>query len=240
MTLISLENICKTYRTGGEAVDALKDISFEIKKGEFIVIVGPSGSGKSTLLHLMGGLDNPTSGLIKIDGKALSGRSDKQISRYRSREIGFIFQDFHLLPYLNVVENVEIPLMFSGSRIRKEATLERKAKELLASFGLNERLNHRPAEISGGQKQRVAIARALINKPKIILADEPTGNLDSQTGKKIIALLKRLHKEQDMTMVIVTHDREIAKNAERIIEIKDGRLVERNKFEKFTASSLNT
>jgi len=165
--------------------------------------------------------------------------NDRQISRYRNREIGFVFQDFHLQPHLNIVENVEIPLMFSGFRKRKESTMAKKAKELLSSIGLKDRLAHRPTEISGGQKQRVAIARALINKPKIILADEPTGNLDSVTGKKIITLLKRLHHDNAVTMVVVTHDREIARYAERIIEIKDGRLVEQNKFDKFTAQTIN-
>jgi len=239
MTLISLENIGKIYTVGNESIEALKDINIRIAKGEFVVIVGPSGSGKSTLLHLIGGLDKPTSGIIKIDGKILNNLGDKKLSQYRNRDVGLVFQDFHLHPHLNIVENVEMPLIFAGARKRKEATLEKKAKELLTSVGLKERLTHRPSEISGGQKQRVAIARALINKPKIILADEPTGNLDSQTGKKIITLLKRLHGEKETTMIIVTHDREIARYAERIMEIKDGRLIEENKFEKFTANSLN-
>ena len=240
MTLISLKNVGKIYTAGSEHIEALKDISLGIAEGEFVVIVGPSGSGKSTLLHLIGGLDSPTSGEIKVDGRTLGQMNDRQISRYRNREIGFVFQDFHLQPHLNIVENVEIPLMFSGSRKRKEATMAKKAKELLSSIGLKDRLAHRPSEISGGQKQRVAIARALINKPKIVLADEPTGNLDSVTGKKIITLLKRLHRDNAVTMVVVTHDREIARYAERIIEIKDGRLVEQNKFNKFTAQTLNT
>jgi len=234
MSLISLKNVGKIYTAGNEQVEALKDITLEIAEGEFVVIVGPSGSGKSTLLHLIGGLDTPTSGEIKVGGRILGDMKDRQISRYRNREIGFIFQDFHLQPHLNIVENVEIPLMFSGTRKRKEATIAKKAKELLMSIGLKDRLKHRPSEISGGQKQRVAIARALINKPKIILADEPTGNLDSVTGKKTITLLKRLHKENAVTMIIVTHDREITRYAERIVEIKDGRLIEQNKFEKFT------
>jgi putative ABC transport system ATP-binding protein len=234
MPLISLRNIGKTYKTGDESVEALKDITLDIDAGEFVVIVGPSGSGKSTLLHLIGGLDSPTAGEIRVDGRLLDRMNDRQISRYRNHEIGFIFQDFHLQPHLDIVENVEIPLMFSGSRKRKEATIAKKARDLLVSIGLKDRLSHRPSEISGGQKQRVAIARALINKPKIILADEPTGNLDSVTGKKTITLLKRLHKENAVTMIVVTHDREIANYAERIVEIKDGRLIEQNKFDKFT------
>jgi len=234
MSFISLREVGKSYRTGDESVEALKNISLEINKGEFIVIVGPSGSGKSTLLHLIGGLDTASEGEVIVEGKLLTSLNDKKLSRYRNKEIGFIFQDFHLHKGLNLVENVEIPLMFSETKNRKETSMQKKAAEILSSVGLKSRLNHRPSQISGGQKQRVAIARALINNPKIVLADEPTGNLDSQTGKKIITLLKRLHKEKNITMLVVTHDREIAKHAERIIEIKDGRLIEKNHFDKFT------
>jgi putative ABC transport system ATP-binding protein len=234
MTFISLKNVDKTYRSGDESVEALKDVSLEIEKGEFIAIVGPSGSGKSTLLHLIGGLDSASTGEVIVDGKPLNSLNDKRLSRYRNREIGFIFQEFHLQNGLNLVENVEIPLMFAGTKNRKETSMQKKAEEILSSVGLNNRFRHRPSEISGGQKQRVAVARALINNPKIILADEPTGNLDSQTGKKIITLLKRLHKEKKITMLVVTHDREIARHAERIVEIKDGRIIEKNGFDKFT------
>ena len=234
MSHISLQQISKLFSAGGETVEALKNVDLEIEKGEFIAVVGPSGSGKSTLLHLIGGLDRQTSGELFVDEKPLDSLKDHELSKYRSRQIGFIFQDFHLQQNLTITENVEVPLMFANNKIRREATLEKKAHELLGTVGLKERLNHRPNQISGGQKQRVAIARALINKPKIVLADEPTGNLDSVTAKKIITLLKRLHKEKDVTMIVVTHDREIAKYADRIIEIKDGKLVEQNKFSKFT------
>jgi len=239
MALISLKGVEKIYRSGEESVTALDGIDLEIEKGEFIAIVGPSGSGKSTLLHLIGGLDTPSGGDIIVDGKKLSLLNDKKLSRYRNREIGFIFQEFHLHKSLNLVENVEIPLIFSGRKNRKEKLMEKKAEDVLASVELKNRLRHHPSEISGGQKQRVAIARALINNPRIILADEPTGNLDSQTGKKIISLLKRLHKEKGTTMLVVTHDREIAGHADRMIEIRDGRLLRSNHFETFTRKSLN-
>jgi putative ABC transport system ATP-binding protein len=237
--LIKLNQVGKIYRVGEEEILALKSIDLEINKGEFVVIVGPSGSGKSTLLHLIGGLDKPTHGEISVDGAIINKMRDRELSRYRNGKIGFIFQDFHLQNYLNIVENVEIPLMFSKSKIRKESTIQKKAREILISIGLKERLNHHPNQISGGQKQRVAIARALINDPKIILADEPTGNLDSATGGKIIKLLKRIHKEKGVTVVVVTHDRDIAKHADRIVEIRDGQLIERNRFEKFTSYSIN-
>ena len=233
--MINLQHVSKTYTLGDEKVEALKDITLSIAAGEFVVIVGPSGSGKSTLLHLIGGLDRPTSGEISVDGKNLRKLKDRGLSKYRNRETGFVFQDFHLLPHLNLLENVEVPLMFSTGKKRKEATIEKQARALLETVELNDRLLHRPGEISGGQKQRAAIARALINKPKLLLADEPTGNLDSLTGKSIIALLKKLHQREKTTMVIVTHDREIAKYAERVLEIKDGVLIEGNHFEKFTS-----
>jgi putative ABC transport system ATP-binding protein len=239
LPLIKLDKVSKTYKVGTEEIEALRFIDLEIEKGEFVVIVGPSGSGKSTLLHLIGGLDKPTSGEILVEGITLNKMKDRPLSKYRNGKIGFIFQDFHLQNYLNLVENVEIPLMFSHSKIRKESTMQKKAKNILDSIGLKERLNHHPNQISGGQKQRVAIARALINDPKIILADEPTGNLDSITGNKIIKLLKRIHKEKGVTVVVVTHDREIAKHADRIIEIKDGQILGQNNFEKFTSYSLN-
>lgn len=232
--MIELQNVHKVYRMGDETVTALHGINLTIEDGEFIAVVGPSGSGKSTLLHLMAGLDKPTKGQIAVDGKNLSRLKDREISRYRNKEIGLVFQDFHLQQHLTVLENVEIPLMFAGGKKRKEATIQKKAKELLNLVDIGDRLHHRPSEISGGQKQRVAIARAVINKPRILLADEPTGNLDSVTGRDIITLLKQLHKKENMTLVVVTHDRDIAKYADRIVEIKDGRLIQENRFEKFT------
>ncbi len=232
--MIELKNVQKVYKTGDETVTALKNINLTIQDGEFIAIVGPSGSGKSTLLHLIGGLDKISDGEILVDGKNLQKLKDKELSHYRNKEIGFVFQDFHLQSHLTLLENVEIPLMFATGKKRKEATMQKKAKELLTLVDVGDRMNHRPAEISGGQKQRTAIARAIINKPHILLADEPTGNLDSQTGKSIIDLLKKLHKKENMTLIVVTHDREIANEAERIVEIKDGKLIESKRSEKFT------
>jgi len=239
MAFISMRNVNKIYQSGEDAVTALNSVNLEIEKGEFIAIVGPSGSGKSTLLHLLGGLDTPSSGEIIVDGKKLSLLNDKKLSKYRNQEVGFIFQEFHLHPSLNLVENVEIPLFFSKMKKKTKTLLRKKAEDILDLMGLKNRLKHRPSEISGGQKQRVAIARALINNPKIILADEPTGNLDSQTGEKIIHLLKNIHKEKGTTMLIVTHDHEIAKQADKIIEIKDGHLLRHDHFNAFISKSLN-
>lgn len=233
--MIEIRNLHKVYATGDEKVTALKNINLTIRNGEFVAIVGPSGSGKSTLLHLIAGLDKTTDGEILVNGKNIHRMKDREISEYRNRDIGLVFQDFHLQSHLTLQENVEIPLMFSSGKKRKESTIHKKAKELLELVGVGERMHHRPSEISGGQKQRTAIARAIINKPRILLADEPTGNLDSMTGKSIIDLLKKLHKAEDMILVVVTHDREIAKHADRIVEIKDGRLIEKNRFEKFTS-----
>lgn len=232
--MIELQNVHKVYRTGDETVEALKDITLTIEDGEFVAIVGPSGSGKSTLLHLIAGLDKTTEGTITVEGKNLQRLKDRDISKYRNKTIGLVFQDFHLQTHLTLLENVEVPLMFAPGKKRKEATMQKKAKELLELVDVGDRMHHRPSEISGGQKQRTAIARAIINKPSILLADEPTGNLDSMTGQSIIALLKKLHKKENMTLVVVTHDREIAKYADRTIEIKDGRLLEKNRFDKFT------
>ena len=223
--MLQLTNVSKIYHVGDESIPALKNINLEIDDGEFVAIEGPSGSGKSTLLHLIGGLDTPTSGEIKVNRKIINGLKDRELSKYRNREIGFVFQDFQLQSGLNVLENVEVPLMFATGRKRREATIEKKSRELLKNVGLEDRLAHRPTEISGGQKQRAAIARALVNKPKILLADEPTGNLDSVTGRAIIGLLRHLHAKEKTTMVIVTHDRDIAKYADRMIHIRDGQII---------------
>ena len=231
--MIKLSNVNKTYRTGDEEVVALNNINLDIADGEFVAIVGPSGSGKSTLLHLIGGLDKSTDGDILVDGKNLRKLKDKQLSRYRNKEIGFVFQEFHLQQHLTLLENVEIPLMF-GEKKLSQKTMEKKAKGLLEMVDVSERMNHRPSEVSGGQKQRAAIARAIINKPRFLLADEPTGNLDSITGKSILNLLKQLHQKEKMTLLVVTHDKEIDKYAERVVEIKDGRLIETNHMAKFT------
>lgn len=223
--MIRLKDISKFYTAQDETVEALQEVSLEIQDGEFVVIIGPSGSGKSTLLHLIGGLDIPTYGQIEVNGKILNELKDKALSRYRNQEIGFIFQDFYLAPHLTILENIQMPLAFSQRKKWREENAEKKAKELLTLLHLQDRLHHKPTQISGGQKQRVAIARALINKPKILLADEPTGNLDSLTGKKIISMLKRIHQSQPITMIVVTHDPEIAKYADRTIKIKDGTII---------------
>jgi len=216
--MIKLTNVYKTFKVGIEEIHALNNINLHIKEGEFLAIVGPSGSGKSTLLHLIGGLDTPTKGTIIVDNKNLANLSDNNLSKYRNQKIGFIFQDFKLQENLKIIDNVKLPQLFSKSnkKINPET--------ILTQVGLKERTNHTPNQISGGQKQRVAIARALINSPKIIIADEPTGNLDQQTGAQIISLLKQIHQTQKTTIIIVTHDKNIAKNATRVIEIKDGKL----------------
>jgi len=230
--MIDLKNVRKIYRIGNEEVEALKGIDLSIDDGEFVAIVGPSGSGKSTLLHLIAGLDKPSEGEVMVQKKNILTSSDSVLSKYRNRTIGFIFQEFHLLAHLNILENVKVPLMFASRE--EKSSHQKKAREILEDLKLGDRLHHRPHEISGGQKQRVAIARALINNPKIILADEPTGNLDSVTGKSILDLLKKIHKQKKLTLIIVTHDREIAKAADRVIEIKDGKILTKNGPTKFT------
>ncbi|MCC7196675.1 ABC transporter ATP-binding protein [Candidatus Peregrinibacteria bacterium] len=230
--MIEIKDVSKIYHVGNEEIEALSGVSLSIKEGEFVAIVGPSGSGKSTLLHLIAGLDKPSYGEVVVQKKNLALTPDSVLSKYRNRTIGFIFQEFHLLQHLSILENVKVPLMFASHE--EKASHQKKATELLEDLHLGDRLNHRPNEISGGQKQRVAIARALINAPKIILADEPTGNLDSVTGKAIIDLLKKVHKQKKLTLIIVTHDKEIAKAAQRVIEIKDGKLVTKNRPTRFT------
>jgi putative ABC transport system ATP-binding protein len=231
--MISLKNVSKKFTVGTEEVLALSNINLQIKEGEFVVIVGPSGSGKSTLLHLIAGLDSPSTGTITISNTNLKNYNDKKISSYRNKSVGMIFQDFKLHPNLTIEENTQIPLMFDQRKKFKKSTAIKKAKEILAELGLQQRLHHKPSQISGGQKQRAAIARALIMNPKIILADEPTGNLDSQTGHEIINLLKQSHQKRKNILIVVTHDANIAKHASRIIEIKDGMLKEKNNFKKF-------
>ncbi len=231
--MIEIKNLSKSYKVGDQQVDALKNINLKIKKGEFLVIVGPSGSGKSTLMHLLSGLDKPTSGSITFEGTKLADMKDKSLSRFRNKKIGYIFQDFKLHPHLNILDNVKIPLIFNKKNSYRKTTMDKKSKSLLKQVGLEERVNHKPDEISGGQKQRAAIARALVNSPTLILADEPMGDLDTVTGNKIIKLLKQFHESKKVTMVVVTHDLSIAKYASRIVEIKDGKLITKNKFKKF-------
>ncbi len=221
--MIKLENINKEYRMGEEIVHAVSSVSLEIKEGEFVALVGPSGSGKSTMMHIIGGLDTPTSGRVIVDGQDLSSASDKELSRYRNEKIGFVFQAFNLHPTYTATENVALPLIFSGIG---QSNRMKMAAEALDIVGLAERASHRPNQLSGGERQRVSIARALVTQPKILLADEPTGNLDSKNGKHVMALLSQLNKEKGITLIIVTHDMEIAKEAGRIIKMRDGKIVE--------------
>ncbi len=216
--MIEVENITKTYMLGTVEVPALRGISFRIEDGEVVAITGQSGSGKSTLMNILGCLDTPTSGHYCLDGVDTAGMNDDQLAVIRNRKIGFIFQQFNLLARATTIRNVEMPLVYAGiTQGRRE-----RAVEALTLVGLGDRLNHRPNELSGGQQQRVAIARALINQPSMILADEPTGNLDSHTGADIMKLLLSLNKEHRITVVLVTHDPNIASQAQRIIHIKDG------------------
>lgn len=231
--MIEIRDAKKYFKLGGEVVRALDGIDLKINDGEFVSVVGPSGSGKTTLMHNIGGIDQLSSGSIKVDGVELSDMNDKELSRYRNETVGFVFQTFNLQPTLSALENVELPLMFSGE---DRHSMRKKAKEALDKVGLGRRLNHKPGELSGGQRQRVSIARAITNKPSIILADEPTGNLDSVTGKKIIKLLESLNKKEKITLLIVTHDDRIASKSDRVIHILDGKIrrdLNNNKKSKF-------
>ncbi|MBI4028197.1 MAG: ABC transporter ATP-binding protein [Verrucomicrobia bacterium] len=218
--MLEMRQVRKIYRVAGEEVRALDGVDLDIEEGEFISIIGPSGSGKSTLMHLMGCLDTPTEGCVKLDGVDVSRASANRLADMRNRKIGFVFQTFNLLPRLNVLQNVELPLIYSGMRARRRRA---QAMEALTQVDLVNRAKHRPSQLSGGQSQRVAIARALVNHPKIIFADEPTGNLDSQTGAAILELFRDLSR-QGRTIMIVTHDPKIAAQTSRQIEIRDGKI----------------
>jgi len=220
--MIQLKNTCKRYRQGDREINALRDVSLHIKRGEFLSIMGPSGSGKSTLLNLMGGLDQPTSGEVFIDNKPLHGIADDELTLIRRRHVGYIFQFFNLLPLLTAAENVGLPLLLEGIPF---AQVRPKAVALLEKVGLSQRVEHRPEQLSGGEMQRVAVARALITNPAVILADEPTGNLDSHTSEEIFLLLKGLN-DQGQTIVMVTHDSKAAAYGSRIVTLRDGALAE--------------
>jgi putative ABC transport system ATP-binding protein len=220
MALVELRNVSKIYRLGDEEIRALDDVSLDIDAGEFISIIGPSGSGKSTLMHILGCLDSPSQGTIRLDGTMIQDASPRELAAMRNRKIGFVFQFFNLLPKLNVLQNVELPMIYSGisGKERRE-----RAMKVLEEVGLANRAKHRPSQLSGGQQQRAAIARALVNNPRIVFADEPTGNLDSHTGEAILQLFRKLSQE-GRTIVLVTHDPEIAAVTPRRIEIRDGKI----------------
>jgi putative ABC transport system ATP-binding protein len=226
--MIELINVCKDYIVGNDRVKILRDISVKIKDDEFVSIMGSSGSGKSTLMHIMGFLDTPTSGKILLDGKDVSILSDDKLSKIRSEHIGFIFQQFNLINNLTVLENILLPTIYN--RRKTNIDYKKKAIELMTKFGIVERMNYFPNKISGGQQQRVAIARALIMGPKILFADEPTGNLDSKNGAEIIRLLAELNKDFGVTVVIVTHEKDIGEKAKRQLFIRDGILVNKEKY----------
>lgn len=214
--MLIAENITKTYKMNSLELQILKGLSFQVKKGEFVSIMGPSGSGKSTCLHILGCLDKPTSGSLSIGGIEVSKLSDGALAKVRNKKLGFVFQSFNLLPKSSAIQNVELPLIYSGASNRKKRCIQ-----VLERVGLKGRVNHRPNELSGGEQQRVAIARALVNEPQLILADEPTGNLDSKSGSEIMSIFHDLHK-QGITLIVITHDKNVAQHGDRIIHIKDG------------------
>lgn len=218
--ILKAENLVKTYGSGETAVNALNDVSLEVRKGEFVAVVGQSGSGKSTLLHLLGAMDSPTSGKLTVDGEDVFSLKGEALAEYRRRKVGFVFQFFNLLPVMTAKENIIVPLSLDGRKPDEDYL-----KELAETMGIADRLSHYPHQLSGGQQQRTAIARAMITKPSVILADEPTGNLDSASGKEILSLLKTTIKKYDQTLILITHDSSVAAEADRIVTIKDGKLV---------------
>jgi putative ABC transport system ATP-binding protein len=225
--MIEIENVTKVYQMGEVEVHALRGVSLRIEQGEWVAIMGPSGSGKSTLMHIVGCLDTPTSGIYRLGDVEVGNMSDDQLATVRNRQIGFVFQTFNLLARTDALKQVMLPMQYSrdGARIRL-AEREQRARQALEMVGLGDRMDHQPTELSGGQQQRVAIARALVNSPAIILADEPTGNLDSRSGDEVIGIFHRLHEEKGITVVMVTHDEEISAQAQRIVRLRDGLVVD--------------
>ena len=220
MNILSIEHLTKVYGTGDTAVTALRDVSFEVEAGEFIAIIGSSGSGKSTLLHLIGGVDRPTSGTVKLQGQDIFARTDEQLAVFRRREVGLVYQFYNLIPVLDVVENMTLPVQMDGRRVNEE-----RLSALIAALGLTGRERYLPNQLSGGQQQRVAIGRALMNAPSVVLADEPTGNLDSKNPAEIMSLLRASNRQFKQTLIVITHDEDIALMADRVIAIEDGRIV---------------
>lgn len=221
MNIISVKNLKKIYHDGADTTTALDGVSFDVRKGEFLAIMGPSGSGKSTLLHLLGLLDVPTSGSYHFNGRSVTSFSSDELANIRNREIGFIFQAFNLLSRTTVLENVKLPLYYSNI---PEHEWDKRAREAVESVGLGHRMNHKQADLSGGERQRVAIARALVTNPEVIFADEPTGNLDSKSGKNVMSIIQRLNEVEGKTIVLITHETSTAEHAERIIQLMDGQI----------------
>lgn len=219
--VIRLEELNRRYRMGAEHIDALGSVDLAVERGDYLAIMGPSGSGKSTLMNIIGCLDTPTGGTYWLNGKSVSAMNERQLARVRNTEIGFVFQTFNLLPRMTALANVEVPLIYAGVKRRER---EQRAREALQTVGLNDRMLHRPSEMSGGQRQRVAIARALVTHPSILLADEPTGNLDSSTGREIMTLFDRLHSAGN-TLIVVTHEAHVTRHARRVIHLSDGNIV---------------
>ncbi len=224
MKILEIKNLCKVYGSGETRVDALKDVSFDVEQGEFVAIVGPSGSGKSTLMHILGGVDVPTSGIVNIAGTDIGQLDETKLAIFRRRNIGLIYQFYNLIPILNVEENMTLPILLDGKKPDKKLL-----DDIVDKLGMKERLSHLPNQLSGGQQQRVSIGRALMNHPALLLADEPTGNLDSENSKEIISLLRKFNKENNQTVIIITHDERIALSADRVITIEDGRITRDSK-----------
>lgn len=220
MEILKVENLTKVYGKGEKEVRALNGVSFSVEKGDFVAIIGPSGSGKSTLLHTLGGVDRPTGGKVLVNGQDVYSRSDEQIAVFRRREVGLIYQFYNLIPVLNVEENMSLPVLLDGRNVNRD-----RLRELIRELDLVGREKHLPNQLSGGQQQRVSIGRALMNSPSIVLADEPTGNLDSKNSHEIVELLKRMNREYNQTLIMITHDESIALQARRIIAIEDGKIV---------------
>jgi putative ABC transport system ATP-binding protein len=230
MKILEIKNLCKVYGEGETRVDALKNISFDVDQGEFVAVVGPSGSGKSTLLHILGGVDVPTSGVVRIAGTDIGKLDENKLAIFRRRQIGLIYQFYNLIPILNVEENLTLPILLDGKKPDQKLL-----EDLVEKLGLSERRSHLPNQLSGGQQQRVSIGRALMNHPALLLADEPTGNLDTENSKEIIALLRKFNRENNQTVIIITHDERIALSADRVITIEDGWITRDTKGAEVTA-----